>query len=394
MKILHLICYFNDKLDYQENRLIKLQKKNGHDVCLITSDRFYPFKNYENTYYTTLGKRKIGIKKYNYFGAKIIRKKTFFEFAGHSQCFFFNFFEIIRFSPDVIHIHNCGIYNFLSSFIYALIFKKKIFIDCHQDKHNTNINFFNKFHYFFWKNIYNIFKKKISLFLPINELSKKYLVDFYKININKIKISPLGFEKYNRNSHKFKNNISEKLLIKKNLNEKLIVNSGKQNEEKKIEALIELTKILNKKNFLCKLLLIGNTSLEYNKTLDYKIRSTNLILGQNKIIKISFQKKERLRKFLELADIAVWPGIPSITIQEALYANNIILLPKNSASSNLISSEYLFFSKDLNQVANNIIKIFSNKNLISKIRNKNKKILNDLEWLNINKDLEKYYINY
>ena len=24
MKILHLICYFNDKLDYQENRLIKL----------------------------------------------------------------------------------------------------------------------------------------------------------------------------------------------------------------------------------------------------------------------------------------------------------------------------------------------------------------------------------
>lgn len=176
MKILHLICYFNDNLDYQENRLIKLQKKNGNDVCLITSDRFYPFKNYEKNYFKTLGKRKIGTKKYDYFGVKIIRKKTYLELAGRAQCFFFNSFEIFKFSPDVIHIHNCGIYNFLLTFIYALIFKKKIFIDCHQDKLNTKISFFNKFHYFFWKVIYKIFHKKISLFLPINELSKKYLI--------------------------------------------------------------------------------------------------------------------------------------------------------------------------------------------------------------------------
>ena len=394
MKILHLICYFNDNLDYQENRLIKLQKKNGNDVCLITSDRFYPFKNYEKNYFKTLGKRKIGTKKYDYFGVKIIRKKTYLELAGRAQCFFFNSFEIFKFSPDVIHIHNCGIYNFLLTFIYALIFKKKIFIDCHQDKLNTKISFFNKFHYFFWKVIYKIFHKKISLFLPINELSKKYLIDFYNINIDKIKISPLGFEKYNKNSCKFRNNIFEKLVIKKKLNEILIINSGKQNEDKKIKNLIELTKILNKKNFSCKLLLIGNASGEYDKSLNYQIRSTNLILGQNKIIKLNFQKKEILLKFLELADLAIWPGIPSITIQEALYANNIVLLPKHSASSNLISSKYLFISEDLNQVAKNIIKIFTNKNLLTRIRNKNKKILGKLEWSNINKDLESYYVKY
>ena len=40
VKILHLINYFNDDLDYQENRLIHLQKNNGHKVNLITSDRF------------------------------------------------------------------------------------------------------------------------------------------------------------------------------------------------------------------------------------------------------------------------------------------------------------------------------------------------------------------
>ena len=44
MKILHLINYFNDNLEYQENILIKLQQNNGHEVCLITSDRYFPLK--------------------------------------------------------------------------------------------------------------------------------------------------------------------------------------------------------------------------------------------------------------------------------------------------------------------------------------------------------------
>ena len=37
VRILHLINYFNDNLNYQENNLIKLQNINGHQVTLITS---------------------------------------------------------------------------------------------------------------------------------------------------------------------------------------------------------------------------------------------------------------------------------------------------------------------------------------------------------------------
>ena len=66
MKILHLINYFNDNLDYQENRLINLQKINGHKVNLITSDRFFPFKDYDLLYKKTLGNRIVGSKEYLY----------------------------------------------------------------------------------------------------------------------------------------------------------------------------------------------------------------------------------------------------------------------------------------------------------------------------------------
>ena len=42
MKILHLINYFNDGLDYQENILTQHQANDGHNVKVITSDRILP----------------------------------------------------------------------------------------------------------------------------------------------------------------------------------------------------------------------------------------------------------------------------------------------------------------------------------------------------------------
>ena len=125
MRILHLINYFNDNLDYQENKLIKLQNSNGHKVCLITSDRYFPFSNYDTNYEKILGKRLVGAKKYFYKGAKIIRKKVYFETKKNAQCFFFNIVDVIKLKPDVIHIHNCGTYTFISTLIYSSILKKK-----------------------------------------------------------------------------------------------------------------------------------------------------------------------------------------------------------------------------------------------------------------------------
>ena len=76
MRILHLINYFNDNLNYQENNLIKLQNINGHQVTLITSDRYFPFRNYNKNYKKILGKRLVGPKSYFYQGARIIRKRS------------------------------------------------------------------------------------------------------------------------------------------------------------------------------------------------------------------------------------------------------------------------------------------------------------------------------
>jgi len=392
VKILHLINYFNDNLDYQENRLINLQKINGHKVNLITSDRFFPFKDYNLLYKKTLGNRIVGSKEYLYKGVSIKRKKVFFENKNHAQCFFFNILDVIKLNPDIIHIHNCGTYTFISTLIYSFFLKKRVFVDCHQDKNNTKNSFLNKVHNYIWKIIYSIFRTTIICFLPINQDSKKFIKDNFNIRDENITISPLGFEKCNKYEFSYKKKLQFFKYFKNN-GEKdiIIINSGKQNHSKKIDKLVEFVEILNKKKINCKLLLIGNSSREYDSLLKSKIAKTHRVIGQNKILQLPFQDKKSLRYFLTISDVAIWPGIPSITIQESLFFNNILMLPQKSASSNLLTSKLLIFHSDLNKTANNLIRVIRSKKIIESIRIKNRHVLKKISWEKINSDLEKIY---
>ncbi len=49
MKILHICQYYNDGYGYQENLLPRYQKKLGHDVKVITSDRMSYFSGGKKT---------------------------------------------------------------------------------------------------------------------------------------------------------------------------------------------------------------------------------------------------------------------------------------------------------------------------------------------------------
>ena len=57
MRILHVIHYYHEGFGYQENWLAAHQIKLGHEVCVVTSDYYFPFPNYEATMAPTLGSR-------------------------------------------------------------------------------------------------------------------------------------------------------------------------------------------------------------------------------------------------------------------------------------------------------------------------------------------------
>ena len=56
----------------------------------------------------------------------------------------------------------------------------------------------NKLNNFFWRLVYKFFRKTIIKFLPINTASKNFITHNYKVDENKIKINPLGYEKFRK----------------------------------------------------------------------------------------------------------------------------------------------------------------------------------------------------
>ena len=62
MKIIQIINYFQHQIGYQEYFLAKEQAEAGHNVTIISSDRYFPFPDYESTVKSILGNRYIGDK--------------------------------------------------------------------------------------------------------------------------------------------------------------------------------------------------------------------------------------------------------------------------------------------------------------------------------------------
>ena len=57
MHILHIVDYFMPNTGYQENLLAKWNRKEGHEVTVITSDRYYPIEDYDNAWFPVMGAR-------------------------------------------------------------------------------------------------------------------------------------------------------------------------------------------------------------------------------------------------------------------------------------------------------------------------------------------------
>tara|TARA_Y100000816_G_scaffold220827_1_gene165808 strand:+ start:575 stop:907 length:333 start_codon:yes stop_codon:yes gene_type:complete len=109
---------------------------------------------------------------------------------------------------------------------------------------------------------------------------------------------------------------------------------------------------------------------------------------------LDFKKKKNLRDLMCISDIAIWPGTPSISIQEALYCENILFLPKSSASYHLIDNEILIFhNNNILRTSRNILKIFKKKGLKNSIIKKNNVKLKKLSWDFISKKLIHVYEN-
>jgi len=131
MKINHVISYFQPILGYQEFYLAKEQQKIGHKVCVITSDRYYPYPNFE-TMRKILGARYVGSGKFKEEGIDVIRLPTLFEYATYNFILGLTM-TLKNLHPDIVHAHD--VTSPITMVILALKnkLKYKVIVDCHMD---------------------------------------------------------------------------------------------------------------------------------------------------------------------------------------------------------------------------------------------------------------------
>ncbi len=381
MKIIHLIDYFQPKLGYQEFYLAREQQKMGHEVYVVTCDRYFPFPNYERNFKKVLGKRIVGVGSFTERGIKTHRLPIIFEYKKSAVVILRNLrATLLELKPDVVHAHYCFsstafIVALLKSSIgYALIY------DNHAADFNTNLRdtLLKKIYYFIFLNFAApVIKKNADVFLPIGEPEQKLLCRELRVSKQRAPIIRMGADvslfKPNR---EFRRKIRTKLKI--NASDILLIYAGKISPNKDLHVLLKALKPIFRKREDVKLLIVGSGESNYIKSLKEIISSFRL-----KVIWHRFVEAALLPEFYSASDIGVWPGDASLTRIEGMACGLPVILPSWFGHEFLLESGgVLTFSRgNQHELKEKLLKVIKNRKLREKMsKNSRNFIKNKLNW--------------
>lgn len=391
MKIVHIIKYFQPKLGYQETFLAKEHMKMGHEVYVITSDRYYPFPHYDSTAQNILGDRIIGVGRFIEEGFKIIRLKLSFENAIYYYLKGLTN-EIREIRPDIVINHGiiAPVIPLQLSFL-KIIFQFKLVIDSHYVRlPNVSRSYLSR-SYLLKKSIKSIIK---LIFRPIfgliiNKMADKvvgvsedtcdFLREYLHIRDAKLDFIPLGAApelfKFDREMRK---QIRRRYRIKEN--DIVLIYTGKIIKKKGVHLLIKACTLLKSKYNNLKLLIVGNADYRY---LDY-LRKLIAYHGiEKQVIFVQMVENKNLSKFFSASDISVVPLELSVGMLEAASNGLPIIIPQIHGLEHRIKNRNGFSVEpgNVNDLSKKIELLVSNKQLRIEMGKRSRELIEkELSW--------------
>lgn len=347
MKIAHVTHYFQPKLGYQEFYLAKKQKEQGHDVTVITSNKFTPFLNYTLAP-GVANKCNAKTGKFIEEGFIVYRLSTPIELKRRMWLLGLES-TITKLKPDAVHVH--GIFNITAVRVAKL--KKKLGFNLIYDSH-MHRSIYDRSH-IYMKIYHNLFKtffipkilKEADIFVGTCEETKQLISEEYGIPNDKIIVIPLGAD-----ADLFEKDLNQRKIVRDKLNinpdEVVLIYAGKLTPEKAPHLLLDASTDIIKKNKKIKLLFVGNGLQKY--ILDMKKKSMKNKIEDNVIFFNAVSNKE-LYKYYSAADIGVWPAQESQTMIEAAATSLPIIIKQSEAMEERISNKNGLMYKEGN-VAN------------------------------------------
>ena len=347
LTIVHLQSYFQPHLGYQEYFLCKSMAKAGHNVHIITSDRYASFLDLEKG-------RIVGCGETTMDGFYIHRLPIYFEIRGRVLIKKV-FSKINELNPDILILHGSTNFSNILPLLLRKRLKSKIIIDEHHIRLIENKSTLSRIFYGIWGIWYRklILKKEVFL-VGVADACCKFLSEKYQIPLPMINLISLGadIDLFKPDSEK-RRQIRKRLKIQSN--EVLIIYTGKINFEKDPFILLKACQEVPMNNKL-KFIFIGDKSNDYIKK--YK----EFIDFDNVIIFSAIQNRE-LPKYYAAADIACWPKHTSLSSLEAASCALPIIISNNVKERVSHQNGIAIEEENIIDIKKAILKLSNNKKL-------------------------------
>jgi glycosyltransferase involved in cell wall biosynthesis len=239
---------------------------------------------------------------------------------------------------------------------------------------------------------------KVDGFFAICEGSKKWLLKNFSIRPSSIHIVPLGAD-----DELFAPDANMRRLMRRKFkileDDIVIIYTGKILPEKDVDVLIKSIRTLPPDLFRkIKIMIVGNGPANYLRYLNRLIDTINL---RENVIMIPTVDHNELPKYYNAADIAVWPGAPSISIIEAMSTGLPIIIagyPRSREDAYdtthlLANGNGLSFQRgSISELASCIIKLASDEQLRKEMGRRSRKLVEEnMNWRKITEQYLKIY---
>jgi len=384
MRIAHIVNHFMPELGYTEYYLAKKQQEMGHEICVVTSDR----------YMSTSNKQYMKSGSFSEEGVKVFRLPSAIELSGNVFVPINKFkSSLINFSPDIVHIHDALSPMGFASALYKHTVGYRIMADVITGMviaQGLSLAIKKTLLKMYTKTIWPYVLDRIDCFFTCSEAAMDWMQSELNVYPSRVRFVPLGAD-----SDLFCFNPHERVMVRKKLgiadNDVVAIYTGKLLPYKRIDMLLYSSAPLIKTHGNFKILLVGEGPNEYINYL--KIITKKLQINFNVVFHNTIHRKE-LPNFYSAADFAIWPGHHSISIIEAMSTGLPVIIARSKWTNHLLEYKngFDFDEGDVKALRTYIQTLLENDDLRTDMGSKSRKLVQKkLNWNNIAKKYLEVY---
>jgi len=330
MKIAHVANFFMPERGYTEYYLAKKQHEMGHDVCVITSDR-YPSSGKRYRKSGSMAQFEDELEVFRLPSAIELSGDVFVSINEFKRC-------LIDFSPDIVHIHSAlSPLGFTSALYKHAIGYKTVanVISGIVIAEGLTLAIKKALLKIYTKTAWPYVSDRIDCFVAYAEAAVNWMQKEVNIDRSRIRFIPLGAD-----SDLFCFNSQKRVTVREKLgvtdNDVIAIYTGKLLPYKKLDTLFSASAPLVRMHDDFRILIVGEGADQYVNHL--RLITNNLNMNRNVIFHHAVHRTE-LPSFYSAADFAVWPGHHSISVIEAMSTGLPIIIPESRWMNHLLKFE-------------------------------------------------------